>query len=805
MNALRLVSLLAASLAADIAAFAAGPRPRLAVITDIGGDPDDQQSMIRLMVYANEFEIEALIASASGTPGELKKAVTRPDLVCEIIAAYERVLPNLKRHASGWPEAEQLRQRVRSGNPQRGRRAIGEGHDTEGSRFLVERIDDGSPERPLNITIWGGQTDLAQALRRVKHDRGEAGFREFVRKFRVYDISDQDGIADWMRAEFPGMNYILSKAPAGRDKREGTYRGMYLTGDESLTSREWVEQNIRASGPLGALYPTKTWTAPNKHGCLKEGDTPSWFFFLPLGGNDPRDPSKPGWGGQYRREPDGWWCDLPAKDGFDPRTTVSRWRPDFQRDFARRMAWCRSDQPDQPLPRLRVSDNQRFLVTADGKPFFWLGDTAWHMFGKSVREPATNQPPVSLYFSNRAAKGFTVIQSVIVRAPIGSSWANAYGFEPFENRDWSQPRLRSGPNDDYWDHVDWCIAEARRHQLYMAALPFWLNDITDDNPMVRDPRVAYRYGHFLGSRYGKEPHLIWVLGGDAHQKGRNVDTPSRLALVRALAEGIADGVNGVDRFDGQADWSTTLMTFHPPGGGRSSSMWLHNEPWLDFNMIQTTTRFRFENWRTVANDYALQPPKPTLDAEVAYEDSLSLRKTEPQDRRIRPWDVRRAAYWNVFAGGFGHTYGHRSFIGWIRKGETYRYGAHIPWYESLDAPGAFQVAHLRRLMESRPFLTRIPDQSLIASDPLTGESHLQATRDANGAYAMVYSPLGRSFRVRMDKLAGSKVRAFWFDPRTGKTTAIGEFPNTGEREFTPPTSGENNDWVLLLDNVGNQQ
>ena len=221
----------------------------------------------------------------------------------------------------------------------------------------------------------------------------------------------------------------------------------------------------------------------------------------------------------------------------------------------------------------------------------------------------------------------------------------------------------------------------------LRGLPLWLSAIEDNNSMVRDPRVAYRYGHFLGTRYGKEPHIIWVLGGDAYQKGRNVDQPARLAMIRAQAEGIADGANGVDQFDGQADWKTTLMTFHPPGGNHSSSEWLHAEPWLDFNMIQTTTRFTFENWRTVAKDYALQPPKPTFDAEVAYEGSLSLRQTEPQDRRIRPWDVRRAAYWNVFAGGLGHTYGHRSFIGWIRQGETYRYGAHIPWYRIARRAG----------------------------------------------------------------------------------------------------------------------
>jgi hypothetical protein len=120
---------------------------------------------------------------------------------------------------------------------------------------------------------------------------------------------------------------------------------MYLTGDETLTSREWIEANVRSRSPLGALYPIKTYTAPNPHTCMKEGDAPSWLFFLPLGGNDPRDPTKPGWGGRYQLRPDGRWGDLPAAPGFDPRETVSRWRPDFQSDFAKRAVWAVPAQP----------------------------------------------------------------------------------------------------------------------------------------------------------------------------------------------------------------------------------------------------------------------------------------------------------------------------------------------------------------------------------------------------------------------------------------------------------------------------
>ena len=321
---------------------AAPLRPELVILTDIGGDPDDQQSLIRLLLYSNELDLRLLIASAAGSVGELKDAVTRPELIQQIVTAYGQVLPQLQQHADGWPSAAELSSRVVSGNHRRGRAAVGAGHDTEASRRLIQEIQQASPERPLNISIWGGQTDFAQALWQARADRSPAEFADFCRRFRVYDINDQDSLADWMRGEFPGLFYILASKPEGRDRRDGIYRGMYLTGDVSTTSREWIDRNVRSTGPLGALYPTETWTAPNPHSCLKEGDTPSWFFFLPRGGNDPSKPEQPGWGGRFVRQPDGWYRDPPFMNNYDPRTEVSRWRPDFQRDFALRMSWCRN-------------------------------------------------------------------------------------------------------------------------------------------------------------------------------------------------------------------------------------------------------------------------------------------------------------------------------------------------------------------------------------------------------------------------------------------------------------------------------
>ncbi len=317
-------------------------RPRLLVLTDIGGDPDDQQSMVRLMLYANEFEIEGLIASASGTPGELKEAVTKPQLIREIVDAYGQVRDNLAPHADGYLTADWLRARIKSGNSQRGLAAIGDGHDTEGARWIISAVDHDDP-RPVNIVIWGGQTDLAQALWRVRADRGAAELRKFIDRIRVYDIGDQDGIAEWIWAEFPELFYVLGQAAKGRDKREAVYRGMYLGGDQALTSREWMETNIRQGhGPLGGLYPTRTWTAPNPHSAIKEGDTPSWFYFLPNGVNAPDHPEWGGWGGRFVVLRDHVYRDAQDSVGnvTDGRSTVWRWRDAFQRDFQARMDWC---------------------------------------------------------------------------------------------------------------------------------------------------------------------------------------------------------------------------------------------------------------------------------------------------------------------------------------------------------------------------------------------------------------------------------------------------------------------------------
>lgn len=315
-------------------------KPRLLVLTDIGGDPDDLQSLVRLLVYANEFDFEGLIASSSGVPGQFKAQVTRPDLILDAIDAYQSVRPQLLKHRDDYPGADRLKELVASGSPQRGRQAIGKGRQTPGSSRIVEALliaDD----RPLNVVIWGGQTDLGQALWTVAHSYNENTLQRCLRNLRVHDIDDQDGLFGWLTTTFDFSHYVLSKSAAGRDKREGAYRGMYLDGDESLTSLDWIKTNVVARhGPLGSLYPTRTWTAPNPHSALKEGDTPSWFFFLPNGLQDPDRPDWGGWGGKFAKISPGIWRN---EAGEMARNSVARWRPYFQRDFQARMDWCVND------------------------------------------------------------------------------------------------------------------------------------------------------------------------------------------------------------------------------------------------------------------------------------------------------------------------------------------------------------------------------------------------------------------------------------------------------------------------------
>ena len=444
-----------------------------------------------------------------------------------------------------------------------------------------------------------------------------------------------------------------------------------------------------------------------------------------------------------------------------------------------------------PGAGLKVSADGRFLVRNDGSPFFWLGDSAQTLLYRLSREDT------DWYLEQRARMGFTVIQTQLVSF-LGIDARNYYGATAFRQGD---PRL---PNEAFWEHVDYVVQRAASLGLTMALVAD--RGLTVDNSSYNNgiwragrltPGSASSYGRFLGARYAGLP-IVWVLGWDVHPSGREA---VYTALANSIAEGAANG-----------DHRNVLITFHPsaPSVGMwnigSSSHWFHTQEWLDFNSIQsghTDNNESYglpENHTLIEKDYGLRPAKPTLDFEPAYEGTHDGFWEEKRGKRMGADVMRRKAYWALFAGAFGHTYGHNDVVAFHERGRPDYSGQNNPWKDVIYSEGAIHMAHVRKLMQSRPLLGRVPDQSILASPAGTGLTHIRATRAADGVYAFVYIPDGRTVLVNMDKISGSGVQASWFNPRSGDFMTVGTFANSGLQKFDTPGATElGNDWVLVLD------
>jgi hypothetical protein len=431
-----------------------------------------------------------------------------------------------------------------------------------------------------------------------------------------------------------------------------------------------------------------------------------------------------------------------------------------------------SDDLKKPAFPLKVSSNHRFLVDRDGKPLFYLADTAWELFHRLSREDADH------YLRGRAAKKFTVIQAVVLAEFAGLTEPNAQKHLPLKDNDPTRP------NEAYFADVDWIVNQAADLGLVIGMLPTWgdkWNKKWGEGPEIFTPENAAIYGEFLGRRYRDKP-IIWILGGD-----RPVENERHYAILRALAAGLKKG-----------DGGRHLMTLHP-NGQHTSAEWFHQDDWLSFNMLQSGHDYNRPNYDRIAADYRRTPTKPCLDGEPGYEDHPAGFKKE--NGYLDDYDVRKYAYWALFAGAHGHTYGCHDvwqFLDKSRKPITF---ARTPWREAIQLPGAGQMQHARKLLESRPFLSRIPDQSLLASDPSKGTDHVQATRGDDGSYAFIYAASGKPFTVDLGKFSGKELKVYWYDPRRGTAQSAGTIARDGKREFTPPSSGKGNDWVLVLDDA----
>lgn len=447
---------------------------------------------------------------------------------------------------------------------------------------------------------------------------------------------------------------------------------------------------------------------------------------------------------------------------------------------------------------LTVSSDNTYLETTDGKPFFWLGDTAWELFHRLNREDAT------MYLKKRAEKGFTIIQAVVLAEMGGLRIPNAYGVLPLHDNNPTRP------NEAYFEHVDYIVDEAERFGLKVGMLPTWGDKVTPSGgggPVIFNRENAFVFGEFMGKRYKDKP-VVWILGGD-----RDIANEEEKNVWRAMANGLKKG-----------DGGNHLITYHPRGG-QSSHQKLHHEEWLDFNMFQSGHSRKYGDvYRYGETLLGVKPRKPFVEAEPAYEDIpvefwkyLDWSNPLPvpkdvlsEDQTIAKMDhfkqgffddhdVRVFAYWNFLTGVCGYTYGNNAIWQMFEKGGDMAIPCLTDWREALDRPGAQSMRFVRKIFELRPFHLLVPDQSLVAGNNPRDSLHIRAARASDNSFMMAYASIGQELNLDLSKMT-SGVIAWWYNPRNGKAIRIGRIKNQENHRFTPPSSGSGNDWLLVLDN-----
>lgn len=357
---------------------------RVIILTDIEADPDDTQSLVRLLLYANEIDIKGLVATTSCW----QKTKIAPESITKVLKAYGKVQPNLLLHHPDYPAEADLQKLVKNGLPLYGMLGVGEDKDSEGSDWILQELE-ADDERPLWISVWGGVNTLAQTLHKIRATKSKKEAARLIAKLRVYTISDQDDSGVWIRKNFPDLFYIVSP---GDHYNGSTWNGIMsrIEGIDNRTlSNTWLAKNIQQGhGPLGAEYPDVAWGM--------EGDTPAFLSLIHNGLNDTDHPEWGAWGGRYElytpdfaqqkqghsgvpfeAETRPIWTN--ANDKYSPyvaneygrnvrkesltfednKASLWRWRDDFQNDFAARMDWCLASYKDAnhaPVPMLQHSD-----------------------------------------------------------------------------------------------------------------------------------------------------------------------------------------------------------------------------------------------------------------------------------------------------------------------------------------------------------------------------------------------------------------------------------------------------------------
>ena len=436
--------------------------------------------------------------------------------------------------------------------------------------------------------------------------------------------------------------------------------------------------------------------------------------------------------------------------------------------------WAANNQKPWDNGRLKISDNQRFLEHENGTPFFWQGDTGWLLPERLDRAEA------EWYLQRCREEGYNVVQIQVID---GVPAYNIYG-QP------SHPLpTETATGYGYWDHLDYIINLAQQNGIYIGMVCIWGGLVKDGKLSVEGAR---KYGTFLANRYKDKPNIIWFMGGDIQGD-----------IKPEVWNALATSIKAIDK--------NHLMTYHPRGR-YTSAKWWSKASWMDFHTFQSGHRkygqrmgntdypipdnTEEDNWMYVDSTWAYKPIKPVLDAEPSYED-IPMGLHDKNEPHWRACDVRRYAYWSVFAGSCGHTYGHNAIMQMLKPGYPTSYGDAgdvKAWYQGLKDPGFNQMQYLKRLILSFPYFERVADQSIIVNN---GERYDRLIATRGNDYLLVYNYNGNVMKLDLTKISGDKKNVWWMTAATGKLKYLGEFDSKVLTFRYHPQSARIEDGVLI--------
>lgn len=430
--------------------------------------------------------------------------------------------------------------------------------------------------------------------------------------------------------------------------------------------------------------------------------------------------------------------------------------------------------------KLKVSANNRYLQFENGKPFFWLGDTGWLM------PERLDRAEVQYYLQKCRRAGYNMVQVQVLDAVPS---VNIYG-QLSNPAGWDMTKADPDGVYSYWDHLDYIVKTAAANGIYIGMVAIWGSQVSGGHINAVQAKA---YGQFLAKRYKNNPNIIWIMGGDI-----------RGDIHPEVWNSMATAIKAIDK--------NHLMTYHPRGR-YTSAKWWSKAPWLDFHMFQSGHRkygqrmgnadypipdnTEEDSWMYVDSTWAYSPMKPVLDDEPSYED-IPKGLHDPNEGRWQDYDVRRYAYWSVFGGSCGHTYGHNAIMQMLKPGYPTSYGSdgtEKTWYQALNDPGYNQMQYLKDLMLSLPYFDRIPDQSIVLEN---GKQYDRLIATRGNDYLMVYNYNSDPMKVDLRKVSGDKKNVWWMDAATGDLTYIGEFDSSVKTFFQQnPHRGTPNDGVLI--------